>query len=339
MKSVGCILLIGISFLATAQNSSLYPGHIDLAVQAYNETAPAILVKEITTPYETDREKVTAIFRWITDNITYNTRGFIRKKNGSANYYEEPDDTGKVLKPLNQRVAETVLQRRRAVCDGYARLFKTLCDHAGVPSEIIMGYARTNGNSRRTKFGSNHTWNAVYIDSNWHLLDVTWASGFTNYKGDEFIRAYDNKYFLSPPGQFIADHYPEDIEWTLLKDPPALGEFNYAPFKYSGFIKSGVNSYLPAKGIIAASLGDSIRFEVETSNVFGLLAVSSTPPVDTIWSDDEPVIIGGREKSYTYYITDPASEWLYVTCNGRIILRYKLNIRKPDDKIAMLSTN
>jgi Uncharacterized protein involved in cytokinesis, contains TGc (transglutaminase/protease-like) domain len=27
------------------------------------------------------------------------------------------------------------------------------------------------------RFAVNHTWNSVYIDSTWYLLDVTWASG------------------------------------------------------------------------------------------------------------------------------------------------------------------
>lgn len=253
--------------------------------------------------------------------------------------FEEPDDTGKILKPLNLRVAETVLRRRMAVCDGYARLFKTFCDYAGIPSEVVMGYARVNGGGGRSKFKSNHTWNAVYIDSAWYLLDATWASGFTNYRGDEFTRAYDDKYFLTSPDQFILDHYPEDITWTLLKDPPAPGEFYSGPFRYTGFVKSRIDTYRPAKGIVEAAVGDSIRFEVESSSEQGLLFVSDRQPVDTIWSDDEPVIIGGRKKSFTYTVTDPAAEWLYVTCNGRIILRYRLNIRKPDNKVAMLSGN
>ena len=218
-------------------------------------------------------------------------------------------------------------------------LFKTFCDYAGIPSEVVMGYARVNGSRARSKFKSNHTWNAVYIDSAWYLLDATWASGFTNYRGDEFTRAYDDKYFLTSPDQFILDHYPEDITWTLLKDPPAPGEFYSGPFRYTGFIKSRIDAYWPAKGIVEAAVGDSIRFEVESSSEQGLLFVSDQQPVDTIWSDDEPVIIGGRKKRFTYAVTDPTAEWLYVTCNGRIILRYRLNIRKPDNKVVMLSGN
>jgi hypothetical protein len=41
------------------------------------------------------------------------------------------------------------------------------------------------------KFRSNHNWNAVYIDSAWYLLDVTWASGSLSYFGDAFIQHFD----------------------------------------------------------------------------------------------------------------------------------------------------
>ncbi|MBC7949346.1 MAG: hypothetical protein H7Y42_15780 [Chitinophagaceae bacterium] len=333
MKAIFLLWLFSFSLMARSQGDRVYQSYVDLAVRSLETSSPAILVREITSAQQTDREKVTSIFRWITGNISYNVKAWNR---GKRPIYEEPEDTARTLKPLNQRVAETVLKRRIAVCDGYARLFKTLCDHAGVPSEIIMGYARTGAGSKRDRFKSNHTWNAVYLDSSWHLLDATWASGFTTHRGDAFVQQYDHKYFLASPGEFIVDHYPEDMSWTLLKDPPSLVEFNHTPFKYTGFVKTLINSYSPSKGVIEASLGDSIRFEVESSSIYGLLSVASTPPVDTIWNDDEPAIIGGRKKTCVYNVTDPTVEWLYVTCNGRIILRYRLQIRKPENKMATI---
>jgi hypothetical protein len=338
MKGIFCLLLIIISFSAFTQKYDLPVDHIDRSVRAYTNSASAILVKEITSGSQTDREKVSAIFRWITENITYNVK--VARASKNLLIYEEPDDdTSRVLKPLNLRVAELVYKRRSAICDGYSRLFKTMCDYAGIPSEIIMGYAKTGAERRRAGFRSNHNWNAVYIDSAWYLLDATWASGVINHRGDEFIKQYEPKYFLTPPSQFIIDHYPEDVRWTLLKDPPTLNEFNFSPLRYMGYIKTGIKSYWPAKGVIEASVGDSIQFEVEASIMQGLLeVVSGDQPVDTIWNDDEPVIIGGRKKSYTYKITEKTGDWLYVICNGYVVLRYRLNILRPENKTAVLSS-
>lgn len=322
-----------------AQDGDLPVYHIDRTVRAYTATSPAMLVKGIITANENNLKKVTAIFRWITDNISYNVRAAGRNKNSYMMYEEAEDDTGKLIKPLNLRVAETVVKRKEAVCDGYARLFKTMCDYAGIPCKIITGYARGGWYKKWTGFISNHSWNAVYIDSAWHLLDATWASGYTNFKGDEFTRRYDDRYFLTPPEQFMQDHYPEDTRWTLLKDPPLLNEFNHSPLRYLGFIKMGIHSFLPPKGIIEAAVGDSIRFEADASIEQGLLeVVSGTQPIDTIWNDNEPVIFGGKKKSFTYVVTENTSDWLYVICNGFVVLRYKLNIRIPENKMASLKS-
>jgi Transglutaminase-like superfamily len=338
MKPICCLLLSFLFISASAQRDDI-PVHyfIDQSVRDYQRSSPALLVGELISSQQTDRQKVASIFRWVTGNISYNVRVAGRNR---YSYIREDmdDDTGMIIKPLNLRVAETVLKRRMAVCDGYSRLIKTLCDNAGIPCEVITGYARTGWYRGQNGFGSNHAWNAVYFDSAWHLLDATWASGYINYRGDEFTHRYDEKYFLTSPDLFIQDHYPEDVRWTLLKDPPVLYEFNRSPLRYMGFIKTGVHSFEPSKGILEAAIGDSILFEANTSIVQGLLeVVSGNQPTDTIWNDDEPVPIIGRKKSFRYKITEKSGEWLYVICNGYVILRYKLNIRKPETKASLPS--
>src|SRR4051812_9012973 len=96
------------------------------------------LARYLTAGYQTDADKVYAIFTWITDNIEYNVK---RYRNISAYQQSTPDDDTGALKPLDERIAIDVLKKRRAFCDGYARLFKTLCDYAGIRSEIVTGYA------------------------------------------------------------------------------------------------------------------------------------------------------------------------------------------------------
>lgn len=295
------------------------------------ELTPASLSAELTAKCTNDMEKMKAIFQWIIDNISYNVIAISRNKNPYL-IYEEPDDTSRVLKPLNERVAETILRRRTAVCDGYARLFKSLCDHAGIHSEVITGYARAGGG--RAKFGSNHKWNAVLIDSSWYLLDATWASGYIS-RGSEFIKFYDPRYFMPSPREFIYDHYPEDVKWTLLKEPPTLSEFSHTPFHYMGFLKEKVTSYLPAKGLIEAAIGDTLKFVVEVSGDRNDLYVSAYPPVE--FDDDEPPpMTGKRRVGCTYIVTSDPTGWLYVICNGEAVLRYKLNIKGTDNGTAGL---
>lgn len=282
------------------------------------------LAKQLAALGKTDREKVRAIFRWITEHIDYNMIIFNRNKKTAPVFYEEPDDSNAALPPLNERVAAKVLYKKVAFCDGYARLFKTLCDHAGIQSEIIFGYARTNMSK---KFGINHTWNAVYLDSAWHLLDATWASGFVSYS-NQYVKQYNDFYFLTPPEQFIRDHYPEDLQWTLLNDPPLYREYAQSPFRYSGFLKAGVTNHYPAKGMIEATLGDTILIELKTKRELTNFYVSASPVFDTTQLAIKPVL-NNEKFSASYVISPDAAGWLYVFCNEELALRYRLNVKKP----------
>lgn len=299
-----------------------------------NVNSPDSLSHLLTEPYTTELEKVRSIFFWITDHISYNTIRYQPRVAYADDDVESDYDADTVFKSLDERVARITLKRRYALCDGYARLFKSLCDHAGITSEVITGYARTNfGNNQ---FRCNHKWNAVMIDSNWYLLDATWASGYLSFSGENFIRDYNANYFLTPPKYFVQDHYPDDIKWTLLKKPPTLPEFNHSPFKQPSF-NYKITSYSPSKGAINASVGDTVTIVLETidskKNLF-LSDKASIDSADIAFADsclnaNRTCIIKGDKVSAGYIVTNEDAEWLQVIYNGDVILRYKLNIKKP----------
>jgi len=323
VRVVTFILLI-LPFGSIAQhNYSL----IDRKVRDIPFADTRTLAGQLASLGKTDREKVRAIFRWITEHIDYNVRIYNRNKTSPGLFYEVPDDSLAPLPSLNERIAAKVLYKKIAFCDGYSRLFKTLCDYAGIRCELVSGYARTNTN-RSGRFGVNHTWNAVYLDSAWHLLDVTWASGFISYS-NEYVKQYNDDYFLTPPGQFIQDHYPEDISWTLMPQPPSYREFNQSPFRLGGYIRSGITYYYPAKGIIETTVGDSIRVELKANKEVKNFSVSVMPVPDSSQFVIPVLFSAKQEKSgITYTIPPDAGDWLYVFCNDEPVLRYKLNVKK-----------
>ncbi len=53
---------------------------------------------------------------------------------------------------------------KQALCEGYARAFKLLCNEAGIECELVLGLAD----------GVGHMWNAVNIDGMHNYVDVTW---------------------------------------------------------------------------------------------------------------------------------------------------------------------
>jgi len=119
---------------------------------------------------------------------------------------------------------KAVLNNMVAVCEGYAQLFNELCNEAGIRSEIIRGYSKGFGYKEGDKFEvTNHAWNAVYIDSHWRFIDVTWAARRSN--DSRLVRPFTNQYFLTPPEEFIQNHLPEIPAWQLLASPISKQEF------------------------------------------------------------------------------------------------------------------
>ena len=326
-------LLLLIGYLAIMSIAQAQPRKTDFfQVDQYAlsvETGPAEeLALKLTADCKTDLEKTRAIFRWITENISYRTPG----KRVRNPVIAEKEDTG-ALKPLDERVAETVLQTRLALCDGYARTFKTLCSFAGIRSELVFGYARTEPLKRIQRFRSNHTWNAVYIDSNWHLLDVTWASGYIENGTDRFVRYFDEQYFLSKPEEFIREHYPDDLAWTLMPEPPLMPEFKHSPFRQRAFVKYKIAQFSPASGLIDAKVGDTLRFQLLSQDRKADENISADPFLDqSLYSSFKTALVKplsskGNLVEYNYIVISPSVQWLYLLYNDDVILRYRVNIK------------
>ncbi|MBS1917089.1 MAG: hypothetical protein JST87_12500 [Bacteroidetes bacterium] len=313
---------------------------IDFNVQYINPASPQILARTLTAPFTTDLQKVRAIFSWIAQHIEYSSgrRNYIKSpaKAYSFQKLNVEEDTG-AIKSANEFVAEIVLANRAGRCEGYSRLFKTLCDYAGIRSEIITGYARGNMSSS-SRFVSNHFWNAVFVDSAWHLLDVTWASGSVSFFSDRFIPKFDDYYFFTSPDIFIKDHFPDDLKWTLLSNPPPVEEFRRSPFKPSAYVKYDILSFKPSSGWIETFPGDTIQIELTTTtNQLNKIVATDTARLfesEMLFADSSVVslqpstVVEDKKVRYNYVVTSPDVQWLQVMYNNDVVLRYKLRVKK-----------
>jgi transglutaminase/protease-like cytokinesis protein 3 len=329
------LILFFFGFNISFAQRSVSLNEIDYQVQSIEPAPAADLAYTLTSTYPTEIQKVRAIFSWIAEHIEYKVKKSNSKVFSPAKFtLLKPIDSINVSS-ADEYVAEIVLRNQSGVCEGYARLFKTLCDYAGIRSVLVTGYARGDMNRVGQKFFSNHYWNAVFADSAWHLLDVTWASGYFTYYGSEFIKHFDDYYFFTPPDLFIRDHFPDDLQWTLLNDPPAPDEFSNSPFKQRAFIKYNIVSFSPKKGFITASVGDTIRIDLETTDALA----DKRKAVDTASLDSNMLskyssvvflqpVVEGKKIKYEYPVTSANVEWLHIMYNNDVILRYKLKIKK-----------
>jgi hypothetical protein len=178
------------------------------AIDAHALAAPAPVTGSVAAlsaylvkPARSERQMARAIFRWITRYVAYDT--------SVAGCCSDP---------------EVVLDRRGAVCWGYAVLFKALAEAAGMKAEIVVGNSKKfeAGASEAPSHWANHSWNAVEIDGQWQLLDCCWGAGHCDERGG-FERGFTPHYFLTEPDVFVNDHFPSDPRWQLL-DPPISKE-------------------------------------------------------------------------------------------------------------------
>lgn len=331
-RGVGILFLL-ISTFAYGQVKSKNFLQVDWKVQSVDAPTPDSLAKKLTAEFTTEADKVRAIFRWIAENIAYKV---VPRYTARYHYIKNWDDTSMEWAAGDAMMAWMVMQKRTAFCEGYAALFKALCNYAGIEARVVKGFARVNSHS----FYTNHSWNAVRIDSNWYLLDVTWASGYVITPKDEFVKHFDERYFLTPPDQLIRTHYPEDIRWALLPNVPDIREFNRSPYKYSNYIKYSIASYFPSKGKIETTIGDTLRFELAVSNRERDKRIGSDPFFDsTVFATPyaafiEPNMIEDRKVSYQFVVDSADTEWLHLIYNNDIVLRYRLHVRTNKDTVS-----
>jgi hypothetical protein len=169
-----------------------------LNAPASAESSVDSLAAYLIEPAGNDREKARAIFRWITENIDYNVEVFFKGGTGPTN-------------------SEDVLKSRKSVCYGYSDIFLSLAREAGLETIRISGYGKGYGYAPGKNFSGlpNHAWNAVKINGSWYLMDSTWGAGYVSVD-KKYVRKFDDHFFMTPPSQFIYDHFPEDAQCQVL---------------------------------------------------------------------------------------------------------------------------
>ncbi|XP_063405085.1 uncharacterized protein LOC134688356 isoform X2 [Mytilus trossulus] len=176
------------------------------------------LAKYLAKPANNDIEVVRALYVWICENIRYNTNAFFGGNLSSL------DTSGK-----------GVLTSKSSVCAGYANLLESLCQALDITCKHISGYAKGYGHNLGEIItfsqDTDHAWNAVRLEGVWRFIDTTWGAGYVD-KNQEFIKKFNNFYFLTSPENFIYDHFPyfnsnieESKKWQLLEKPISIEEY------------------------------------------------------------------------------------------------------------------
>lgn len=122
---------------------------------------------ELCAGCDSDAEKIAAIFKYVTDNISYDKQLAASVKSG---YIPDPDST---------------LAKGTGICFDYASLFAAMCRSQSIPTKLVMGYIQGN---------MYHAWNEVYTkETGWVTLDLFIEKNKWNLLDPTFYASADNK--------------------------------------------------------------------------------------------------------------------------------------------------
>ena len=118
--------------------------------------------------------KIKSIHDYVADNLSYDKTNM--------------NSTDKNISGRIRSVYTSLCGDHKVVCEGYAKMFKVLCDRYDIPCIIVTGMAGTDSKEA-------HMWNYVYYSDSWFLIDCTWDDQQDNGQGikDTYLLAGTGK--------------------------------------------------------------------------------------------------------------------------------------------------
>jgi len=175
------------------------------SLETYNEIS-----NYLTKNLNTEIEKLRAIYSWICQNVKYDLDQLKNMKSYSS----------------TEEIIDDVLKEKKGVCMHYSELFLAMCLSEGLKCYTISGYTKDYKDSI---VNLPHSWNAVKLDTNYFLVDVTWSAGYTI--NNRYFHEFRDECFLVSPEIFLKDHMPFDPIWQLVSNPLRYEEFKNGDFK------------------------------------------------------------------------------------------------------------
>jgi hypothetical protein len=136
-----------------------------------NNMESIIKAKELTKNLKTDKEKITAIYKYIINNISYDNEKipYINK-----NYVPNIEITYEV---------------KKGICYDYTSLFASMLRSINIPTKLVKG--------NKNDINTYHAWNEVYIsDTNeWIIIDTTYDAHLLKNNLSYSMIKNSNEYF------------------------------------------------------------------------------------------------------------------------------------------------
>jgi len=240
------ILFFSITTATKAQNKEYKP--VDEYVKslgALDTLNMGTISYLVTKKFPDLKDKVRAIFDWVTLNISL-----------------DPKATGN--NDNTKTFSDEVLKSRKATSAGYAALFQDMCSVVKIRCLTVDGYVNKNVEDIGVKPDEkNHTWAVVQLGQSpesWFYVDPSMGSGYLDDKMTKFTRAYNDAYFFADNRIFNYQHYADNTAWQLGAGPKGLKDFASLPLVKDGAYEFKINNFTPSNGKIKAKTTKSVQF-------------------------------------------------------------------------------
>ena len=219
-------------------------------------------IREITFNYVIDKNdlpEAKALFNRAADDILsgvstsmtdFEKEVYIHDAIVKSNSYDETHEA-----PM-MHSAYGALVLKSSVCDGYSKLFSYLMARCGVLTAIFSGYTE-----------ELHSWNAVQIDGEWYMVDVTWDDPIGQKPGEAlhtyFNRTWDemsfDHSFDASEGEYFENYYPI----------PVCNSDDYYYFKYFGYEARLIHDEVERVIRKYVANGESNHFQILIKGIYG----------------------------------------------------------------------
>ncbi|NRA91565.1 MAG: hypothetical protein HRU26_02600 [Psychroserpens sp.] len=323
MKQVIIILVFFVSGITCSQDFQ----KVDSIVSKYPDRFISIsdFASAIDKDFDTDIEMVRATYYWISTHIFYDFDGF---RNRTEVYkpisHESEEEYQRKLLEMQRKYAESVLEKKSAICEGYTQLLKFTLNEMGIECEVIEGYTNTETKQiGRRRSITDHAWNAIKINDKWFLIDATWSTG--NHITHPELFDFSDTYFLIDPEEMILNHYPKEAKWQLLDQPISKNIFLNFPVIKEPYFNSGLKIQEGTQGIIRTKSGKNITLNFEEIDAtktyyYSFENLGHSYPLEFIETES------GYETQVLFESTRNSD--LYIVVDDYIAIEYKVRLQR-----------
>lgn len=228
--------------------------------------------------------------------------------------------------------ASTALMERKASSEGFAQMFKAMCDLKHIDCKVVKGVVRRKVDDIGT-FNPDaiQYWNIVQIDNTSFVIDASMGAGELDEKGHHFFKKYTDAYWLCNRKLFALSHFPDDKEMQLLEIPLTRAEFSEAPIVGPMTIITGITPTRAVKGTIRGVVDSSTVYKF---NIAGRLQY--VPSVQVSYDKGNRIDVPFDFDEFGFYISIPhimvGEHSVEVYLGNSLAFVFKADIRKGSKK-------